>query len=151
VRPGLALYGVSPFANESAASLGLVPVMSFETTVIATRRVARGESVGYGGTWRAERDTTVAILAGGYADGLPRSLRNGTPVLVNKERAPLVGRVSMDMLAVDIAARADVHVGTSCILWGPGLAVEEIAACAGTLSYELLCGISSPRVALEVR
>jgi alanine racemase len=151
VRPGLALYGVSPFANESAASFGLVPVMSFETTVIATRRVARGESVGYGGTWRAAHDTTLAILAGGYGDGLPRSLRNGTPVLVNKERAPLVGRVSMDMIAVDIGEVADVHVGTSCKLWGPGLPVEEIADCAGTISYELLCGISSRRVLLEVR
>jgi alanine racemase len=151
LRPGLALYGVSPFANESAAGLGLVPVMSFETTVIATRRVARGESVGYGGTWRAERATTVAILAGGYGDGLPRSLRNGTPVLVNKERATLAGRVSMDMLAVDVADRADVHVGTPCVLWGPGLPVEEIAACAGTISYELLCGVSSRHVALEVR
>ncbi|HEY5102086.1 MAG TPA: alanine racemase [Steroidobacteraceae bacterium] len=151
VRPGLALYGVSPFANETAASLGLVPVMSFETTVIATRRVARGESVGYGGTWRAPQDTTVAILAGGYGDGLPRSLRNGTPVLVNKKRAALVGRVSMDMIAVDVADIADVHVGTRCTLWGVGLPVEEIAACANTISYELLCGISSRRVPLEVR
>jgi alanine racemase len=151
LRPGLALYGVSPFANESAASLGLTPVMSFETTVIATRRVARGESVGYGGSWRAGRDTSVAILAGGYGDGLPRSLRNGTPVLVNQERAALVGRVSMDMLAVDVGERTDVHVGTPCVLWGPGLPVEEVAACAGTISYELLCGISSRHVAFAVR
>jgi alanine racemase len=151
VRPGLALYGVSPFANESAASLGLVPVMSLETTVLATRRVARGETVGYGGAWRAERDTTIAILAGGYGDGLPRSLCNGTPVLVNNTRAPLVGRVSMDMLAVDVAEVADVHVGTNCMLWGPGLPVEEIAARAGTISYELLCGVSSRRVPLAER
>jgi alanine racemase len=151
VRPGLALYGVSPFAHESARSFGLVPVMSFETTVIAIRRVARGESVGYGGTWRAERDTQVAILAGGYGDGVPRSLRNGAPVLVNKVRAALVGRVSMDMIAVDVTEIADVHVGTSCKLWGPDLAVEEIADCAGTIPYELLCGVASRRVPFEVR
>jgi alanine racemase len=151
LRPGLALYGVSPFAHQSAASLGLVPAMSFETTVIAVRRIARGESVGYGAAWRAERDTRIAILAGGYADGLPRSLRNGSPVLVNQERAALVGRVSMDMLAVDVGERTDVHVGTPCVFWGPGLPVEEIACYAGTIPYELLCGIGKSRVALEMR
>jgi alanine racemase len=150
IRPGLALYGASPFSGESAASFGLKPVMMLETTIIATHRVGRGESVGYGGTWQAPRDTTVAILAGGYGDGLPRSLANGTPVLINGARAPLVGRVSMDMIAVDVADRQDIHVGTRCVLWGEGLAVEEVAAHAGTIPYELLCGVNQ-RVPLEVR
>lgn len=150
IRPGLALYGASPFAKESAASLGLAPVMTLETTVIATRRVTRGDRVGYGGTWCAERDTTVAILAGGYGDGLPRGLSNGTPVLINGQRAPLVGRVSMDMIAVNVGDARDVRVGTRCVLWGKGLPVEEIAAHAGTIPYELLCGVNQ-RVPLEIR
>jgi alanine racemase len=142
VRPGIALYGASPFASVSAASLGLVPAMSLETTVIATRHVPAGETVGYANTWRAERDTQVAILAAGYGDGLPRSLANGSPVLVGTQRASLVGRVSMDMIAVDVTGRADVRVGDGAVLWGPGLPVEEIAACAATIPYELLCGVS---------
>lgn len=150
VRPGIALYGASPFAHASAASLGLLPVMTLATTVMATHEVARGEGVGYGAAWRAERDTRIAILAGGYGDGLPRKLADGAVVLVNGERARLLGRVSMDMLAVDIAARADVHVGTPGVIWGAGLPVEEMAAKAGTISYELLCGVPA-RVAREFR
>lgn len=149
VRPGLALYGASPFANRTAESLGLTPAMTLETTVIATRRVGEGETVGYGGAWRATRDTRVAILAGGYGDGLPRSLPNGTPVLIDGRRVPLVGRVSMDMIAVDITDLADVHVGERAVLWGPGLPVEHIAALAGTIPYELLCAISQ-RVPIEL-
>lgn len=142
VRPGLALYGASPFPNRSADSLGLAPAMTLETTVIATRRVREGEAVGYGGAWRAARDSRVAILAAGYGDGLPRSLPSGTPVLIGGRRAPLVGRVSMDMIAVDVTDFADVAVGEGAVLWGPGLPVEEIAALAGTIPYELLCSIS---------
>ena len=95
-----------------------MPVMTLETTVIATRRVARGEAVGYGAAWRAERDTPIAILAGGYGDCVPRSLANGAPVLVNGQRAPLVGRVSMDMIAVNVAGISGVQVGTRGVLWG---------------------------------
>ena len=142
IRPGLALYGVSPFAQATAASFGLVPAMTLETTVIATRRVARGEGVGYGAAWRAQRDTPVAILAGGYGDCLPRSLANGAPVLVNGQRAPLVGHVSMDMIAVNVADIADVHVGARGVLWGAQLPVEEVARHAGTIAYELLCRVS---------
>jgi alanine racemase len=150
IRPGIALYGVSPFANADAQSLGLVPVMTLESTVIATRRVARGEGVGYGAAWRAERDTPIAILAGGYGDCLPRSLANGAPVLVNGQRAPLVGHVSMDMIAVNVAEVADVQVGSRCVLWGAGLPVEEVARHAGTLAYELLCRVSQ-RVPRQMR
>lgn len=149
VRPGLALYGVSPFAGESAASLGLAPVMTVTSTVIATRRVARGECVGYGATWRAPRDSRIAILAAGYADGLLRGLPGGTPVVIAGRRAPLVGRVSMDMIAVDVTGLPGVEVGTTAELWGRSLPVEEVAAQAGTLAYELLCGVTR-RVGFEV-
>ena len=107
MRPGLALYGVSPFAGETAAKHGLKPVMTLETTVLTVRDVKRGETVGYAGAWRAERDSTIAILAAGYGDGLPRHLANGTPVLIAGARHPLVGRVSMDMIAVDVTGVAE--------------------------------------------
>jgi alanine racemase len=149
VRPGLALYGVSPFPELLGAQLGLTPAMRLVSTVIAVRRVLAGEAVGYGGTWRAAHDARVAIVAAGYGDGLPRSLRNGTPVLINGARAGLVGRVSMDMIAVDVSAIGAVRVGDAAILWGPELPVEEIAAHADTVPYELLCAVSQ-RVPLAV-
>jgi alanine racemase len=124
--------------------------MSLESTVITTRRVPKGETVGYGGTWRAERDSTVAIVAAGYGDGLPRNLPSQTPVLIADKRAHIVGRVSMDMIAVDVSALPPVHVGDRATLWGAGLPVEEIARHAGTIPYELLCGVSQ-RVPLELR
>ncbi|MGC8518909.1 MAG: alanine racemase [Steroidobacteraceae bacterium] len=151
VRPGLALYGASPLPERTAAELGLRPVMRLETSVIAMRHVPRGETVGYGATWRAERDTRLAIVAAGYGDGLPRSLPSGTPVCVAGQRVPLVGRVSMDMIAVDVTAIEGVSVGTPTLLWGaPELAVEEVAGWAGTIAYELLCSVSE-RVPLELR
>jgi alanine racemase len=142
VRPGLALYGVSPFIGEHGAALGLEPVMTLETTVISTRRVPQGEGVGYGARWRARQDSFVAILAAGYGDGLPWSLPNGTPVLVNGQRLPLVGRVSMDMIAIDATSMPSLAVGTRAVLWGPDLPVEEIANWARTIPYELLCAVS---------
>jgi len=150
VRPGLALYGVSPFGNETAYSHGLKPVMTLETTVLTVRAVKRGETVGYAGAWRAERDSTIAILAAGYGDGLPRHLANGTPVLIGDARYELVGRVSMDMIAVDVTGTAKVATGNKAIIWGEGLPVEEVAAHAGTIPYELLCGVSQ-RVPLELK
>ena len=149
VRPGLALYGVSPFANETAYSHGLKPAMTLETTVLTVRQVKRGETVGYASAWKAERDSTIAILAAGYGDGLPRHLANGTPVLVGGARYELVGRVSMDMIAVDVTGAPKVVTGTKAIIWGPDLPVEEIATHAGTIPYELLCGVSQ-RVPLEL-
>jgi alanine racemase len=150
VRPGLALYGVSPFANETAARHGLRPVMTLETTVLTVREVKRGESVGYAAAWRAERDSSIAILAAGYGDGLPRHLANGTPVLVGGARYPLVGRVSMDMIAVDVTGAPKIAAGNRAVVWGEGLPVEEVAAHAGTIPYELLCGVSQ-RVPLELK
>lgn len=150
IRPGIALYGASPFGDCSAASLGLAPVMTLTSSVIALRRVPRGHAVGYGGAWVAARESLLAIVAAGYGDGVHRSLANGTPMLVGGERAALAGRVSMDMLAVDVTALHDVQVGTPVVLWGEGLPVEEVAHHAGTIAYELLCGISQ-RVPLELR
>ena len=148
VRPGLALYGVSPFAHRNGADLGLEPAMTLETTVIAVREVPAGECVGYGGAWQAARDSRIAILAAGYADGLLRGLPNGTPVALNGGRASLVGRVSMDMVAVDVTDLPPVQVGDRAQLWGAQLPVEELARTARTIPYELLCGISQ-RVPLD--
>jgi alanine racemase len=150
VRPGLALYGASPFEDASAAALGLKPAMTLMSSVIAVRHVGQGESVGYGAAWTAQRDSLVAIVAAGYGDGVPRSLGSGTPILINGKRASLAGRVSMDMIAVDVTGRPDVEVGSPAVLWGAGLAVEEVARHAGTIPYELLCSVSQ-RVPLEPR
>jgi len=150
VRPGITLYGASPFEDCGAAALGLSPVMTLMSSVIAVRRVPRGEAVGYGGAWAAERDSVIAIVAAGYGDGVHRSFANGTPVLVDGRRAPLVGRVSMDMIAVDVTGLPHVAVGTEVVLWGPQLPVEEVARHAGTIAYELLCSVSQ-RVPLEPR
>ena len=149
VRPGLALYGASPFAGERGAQLGLAPAMTLLTTVIACRELKAGERVGYGATWQAQRPTQLAILAGGYGDGLLRSLPNGAPVWMAGQRVPMVGRISMDMLAVDVTGIAGVHVGTQAELWGTHLPVEELAQLAGTIPYELLCGVSQ-RVPIEL-
>lgn len=150
VRPGLALYGVSPFGNETAEKHGLKPVMTLETTVLTVRDVKRGETVGYAGAWRAERDSAIAILAAGYGDGLPRHLENGTPVLIGGARYPLVGRVSMDMIAVDVTGATKIATGHKAIVWGAGLPVEDVAHHADTIPYELLCGMSQ-RVPLELK
>jgi alanine racemase len=148
VRPGIALFGASPFADMSAAQLGLRPVMTLVSTVLTVRQVRCGERVGYGGAWSAPRDSRIAIIAAGYGDGVPRSFETGTPVLIRDQRAALVGRVSMDMIAVDVTGIEGVAVGTPAVLWGAGLPVEEVARHAGTIPYELLCSVSQ-RVPLE--
>ena len=149
VRPGLMLYGVSPLSGRSAADFGLRPAMTLLSTVIATRRVPPGERVGYGGRWTARRATTLAIAAVGYGDGYPRHIANGTPVLVSGARASIAGRVSMDMVALDVTDLPPVQVGASVVLWGEGLPAETVAPHAETVPYELLCGVSQ-RVALEL-
>ncbi len=149
VRPGLMLYGVSPVPGQSGEDLGLRPAMTLWSRIIAVKPVQSGERVGYGGTWTAKRDTTIGIVAAGYGDGYPWRLPSGTPVLVGDQRVPTVGRVSMDMIAVDLGAQTRVKVGDKAVLWGPGLGVDEIARAAGTIAYELLCGISH-RVRMEV-
>jgi alanine racemase len=150
VRPGLMLFGVSPFAGRTAADFGLRPAMTLVSTVIAMRRVRPGERVGYGGRWTARRPSTLAIVAAGYGDGYPRHIANGTPALVNGARAFIAGRVSMDMVALDVTDLPEVHVGASVVLWGEGLPAETVAPHADTVPYELLCGVSQ-RVAIELK
>jgi alanine racemase len=149
IRPGLALYGVSPFTGRRGPQYGLRPAMTLESTVIAVREVLPGERVGYGGSWCAARRSRLAIIAAGYGDGLLRSLGNGAPVLIGAHRAPLAGRVSMDMIAADITDLPEVLVGDRVQLWGPDLAVEDLADAAGTIPYELLCAVSQ-RVPIEL-
>jgi len=150
VRPGLVLYGVSPFPSGTGADLGLRPAMTLQTEVIAVKDVREGETVGYGGAWRAARDSRMAVVAAGYGDGYPRSVESGTPLLVNGRRAPIVGRVSMDMITVDVTDLPGVATGDPVVLWGEGVPVEEIARHAGTIPYELICGVSQ-RVQHELR
>jgi alanine racemase len=150
VRPGLALYGASPFVGTIGTDYGLRPAMTLRSRLIAVKDLAVGERVGYGGTWVAQRPTRLAVAAVGYGDGYPRSLPSGAPVLVNAERAPLAGRVSMDMIGIDVTDLASPpRPGDPVILWGGGLPVEEMAVWAQTIPYELLCGISQ-RVAVTL-
>jgi alanine racemase len=122
--------------------MGLESVMSFESRLIAVKTVKRGTGVGYGSVWRARRDTVVGVAAVGYGDGYPRHLQSGTPVLVNDRRVALIGRVSMDMINVDLTDVPVASVGDPVVLWGHHLPIEEIAARAGTIPYELMCGLS---------
>ena len=137
-RPGYMLYGNSPFSVAQENADQLKPVMSFESAVISLRQIAAGESVGYTANWTAERDSTIATITVGYGDGYPRHAPNGTPVLVNGVRCPLAGRVSMDMITVDVTALAEVAIGDKVVLWGPALPVNEVAQYCGTIGYELL-------------
>ena len=151
VRPGLLLYGVSPFAGSIGADYGLRPAMTLHSHVIAVKDLSVGERVGYGGDWTAERPTRLAVAAVGYGDGYPRNLGASAPVLVNGERAGLAGRVSMDMIGIDVTdLKREPKLGDPVVLWGEGLPVEEIAVWADTIPYELLCGISQ-RVAVTLR
>lgn len=143
MRPGIALYGSSPFADRSAAELGLRPVMTLRARVISVFDVPAGERVGYGASWRAERDARIAVVSVGYGDGYPRHAPAGTPVRIADRRYELVGRVSMDMITVKVDA--DVVVGAEVVLWGEGLPADEVATAAGTISYELFCRLT-PRV-----
>ena len=148
VRPGLMLYGCSPFADWSAADIGLQPAMTLASELIAVQNLAPGERVGYGFAFEAKEAMTIGVVACGYADGYPRHAPNGTPVLVKGRRTTLVGRVSMDMLCVDITDIEDAYIGSPVTLWGEGLPAEEVAAAAGTVSYELLCALA-PRVPIH--
>ncbi|MDY6918644.1 MAG: alanine racemase [Pseudomonadota bacterium] len=150
VRPGLMLYGASPFANTPATELDLRPVMQLEARVISRMVVPAGGALGYGATWQAPRDTPVAVVAIGYGDGYPRHLSPAAQVLIKGVRCPVVGRVSMDMITVDVSAQSDAGPHTSVTLWGPGLPVEAVAAWANTVNYELLCQITG-RVEREYR
>lgn len=138
-RAGVMLYGSSPFAHKTAGDMNLKPVMSVHSRVIAIQSVPQGGYVGYGCTWQAQRETTLAVVAMGYGDGYPRHAPSGTPVWVAGKVCPLVGRVSMDMLTVDVTDHASVAHGAPVELWGEHVSVDRVAASAGTISYELLC------------
>ncbi|MFO1069998.1 MAG: alanine racemase [Geminicoccaceae bacterium] len=142
VRAGIMLYGVSPMAGRTGADEGLRPVMTLATRLIAVKPVRTGDTVGYAGTWQAGRDSRIGIAAIGYGDGYPRHAPSGTPVLLAGTPVPLAGRVSMDMVAVDLTDRPEARIGDPVTLWGPALPVERIADAAGTIAYELLCGIT---------
>ncbi len=149
VRPGLMLYGVSPMSSAESCDKPITPVMTLQSSIIAVRQLVAGESVGYGAAWQCQQDTTIGVIAIGYGDGYPRHAKNGTPVLVNGRRVPIVGRVSMDMITVNLGQDAQDQVGDLAILWGKDLPVEDIAQCATTIPYELLCNITR-RVQVEM-
>lgn len=148
IRPGIMLYGVSPFTDAVEVSRSLRPAMTLGSEVIAVREIPAGDSVGYGARWTAARPSVIATVAVGYADGYPRHATNGTPVFVGGEVVPLVGTVSMDMITVDVTDHPGVSIGDPVELWGSNLAVSEVAEHAGMISYELLAGVTSrvPRI-----
>lgn len=140
VRPGIMLYGASPFLPGRGPALNLKPVMTLQSRLIAVNARKRGEPVGYGGRWVCPADMPVGAVAIGYGDGYPRHVEQGTPVLVNGKQVPVIGRVSMDLLTVDLSA-TQARVGDEVTLWGQGLPVEVIARHADTIPYELLCSV----------
>ncbi len=137
------LYGASPIVGRSAAELGLRPGMTLTSRLIAVKRLKRGDAIGYGGTWVCPEDMPVGVVGIGYGDGYPRHAPSGTPVLVRGHCVPLVGRVSMDMISIDLRRLPEARLGDPVTLWGEYLPVDEIAGWAGTISYELLCGVSA--------
>lgn len=153
VRPGIMLYGASPFAGRSAEALGLQPVMTLDSALIGVQDLAPGERVGYGGTFTAERPMRIGVVACGYADGYPRHAPTGTPIAVMGRRTRTLGRVSMDMLACDLTDIPDAGIGSPVTLWGRGIAGEvpadDVASAAGTIAYELFCALA-PRVPVLV-
>ncbi len=149
VRPGVMLYGGSP-GGGTAASFGLRAGMALRSELISVQALQAGDSVGYGSVFTADRAMRIGVVACGYADGYPRHAPTGTPVLVDGVRTRLLGRVSMDMLSVDLTPVPQAGVGTPVVLWGDGLPIDEVAEAAGTISYELMCAIA-PRVRREVR
>ena len=147
-RLGIALYGATPFADRSAAELGVRPAMTLASRIIAIQDLQPGASVGYGATFRAEHPMRVGVVACGYADGYPRHAPSGSPILVDGVRVNTAGRVSMDMITVDLTLVPDARVGTPVVMWGEGMPIDDVATAAGTVGYELMCALA-PRVAIE--
>ena len=142
IRPGIILYGISPFPGKTGPQEGLKPVMTLRSRIISIKEIEPGTRVGYGGDWVAGRTTRLGVVAIGYGDGYPRMARSGTPVLVHGERVPLAGRVSMDMIMIDLTDAPKAEIGDLVTLWGEGLPVELIAEYANTIPYDLVCGIT---------
>jgi alanine racemase len=145
VRPGIMLYGASPFPFDTAEMLGLQPVMTLRSEIIGVQELRAQDAVGYGGTYSAARPHRIGVVAGGYADGYPRHAPNGTPVLVCGKKVRMAGRVSMDMLTVDLSEVPEARVGSPVVLWGEGLPIDDVAGAASTVGYQLLCNVA-PRV-----
>lgn len=143
VRPGILLYGVSPFPNHCGKDHNLLPVMNFSTHLIAIQRVRKGECVGYSSTWAASEDMLIGVAGLGYADGYPQFTKNGTPVYINGTICPIVGRISMDMMTIDLRQHPNPQIGDKVILWGEQLPIETIAQHCGTTPYELLCRVTT--------
>ena len=142
VRSGGLLYGLSVVDGRSGADFGFRPAMTLSTQLIAINRIGKGERIGYNGTWTCPEDMPVGVAAVGYGDGYPRSAAAGTPVLIGEQRVPLIGRVSMDLITLDLRTAPAAKIGDRVVLWGAGLPVETIAAQAGTISYDLTCGMT---------
>ena len=145
IRPGIMLYGCSPYAGNTGADLGLRPAMTLTSELIAIQQLEASDTVGYGGLYTAERSLRIGVVACGYADGYPRHAPNGTPIVVEGKLTFTVGRVSMDMLCVDLSNVPGAHVGSQVVVWGAGNPIEKVAAAAGTVGYELMCALA-PRV-----
>jgi len=143
VRPGIMLYGASPFADASAQQLGLEPVMTLSSRIIAAQDLRAGDEVGYGAIFKAEHAMRIGIVACGYADGYPRHAPSGTPILVAGQRSCTLGRISMDMLAVDLSHIPQAQINSEVILWGTNLSIDEVALSADTIGYELMCAITA--------
>ncbi len=142
IRVGLILYGVSPLVEGRPQDFPFQPAMTLKSYLIAVRDHKKGEAVGYGATWKARKNTKLGVVSVGYADGYPRHVPSGTPVLIGNRRVPVVGRVSMDMLSVDLGPDAMEQVGDEVILWGEDLPVEDIALAANTIPYELMTKVT---------
>ncbi len=143
VRPGLALYGASPLPGKTGAELGFQPALNLESRILAIRTYEAGEPIGYGASYVCPERMPIGVVTVGYADGLHRALPNGSPVIVRGRRAPLAGRVSMDMITVDLRGIADAQVGDPVLIFGEALPAEEVAERAGTIPYELFCGLTN--------
>ncbi|HFD11565.1 MAG TPA: alanine racemase [Crenotrichaceae bacterium] len=142
VRPGLMLYGVSPFPDRTGSELGLRPAMTLLSRLVSIKQLRAGDAVGYGGDWVCKQAMRLGVVAIGYGDGYPRNLKPGTLVVINDVTVPVVGRVSMDMLTVDLSACPDAREGDDVVLWGAQLAVENLAKSSSTIAYTLLCGMT---------
>lgn len=141
VRPGIAIYGISPFKDKTAQDLGLKPVMTLQTRLVSLSNVKKGDNIGYGARFTCPEDMKIGVIAMGYGDGYPRTARDGTPVLVNNKACQLVGRVSMDMATIDLRNCPDAKVGDPVILWGDGLPIEEVAKYTDNIPYDIVCSV----------
>ncbi|HEX9301395.1 MAG TPA: alanine racemase [Casimicrobiaceae bacterium] len=149
VRPGIMLYGGTPFPYDTAEMIGVQPVMTLRSEIIALQDLRPNDSVGYGAAYTASRAHRIGVVACGYADGYPRHAPNGTPVLVCGKKARIAGRVSMDMITIDLTDVPEATIGSPVVLWGEGLPVDDVASAAATVGYELLCAVA-PRVPFVV-